>query len=93
MFYFEATRGETMKKTKIKPSNIIDEIISAYNGVSNIQKRFKYSEPMGVYNWRSRGIPLRCIADIHLDTGISIKRLKTATSKKLQAVNHSPEAH
>ena len=70
-----------MKQPQIKASKVIDEIIAAYRGIPNIQKRFNYSEPMAVYNWRSRGIPLRCIADIHIDTGISIERLKEATKQ------------
>jgi hypothetical protein len=54
---------------------VIDEVIGAYDGVPNVQARFKYKDPMGVYNWRSRGIPKAFVADIHLDTGIAIERL------------------
>ena len=56
---------------------VVDEVIAAYNGVPNVQERFGYTEPMGVYNWRSRGIPRTLIADIHVDTGISIERLQS----------------
>lgn len=55
---------------------IVEEVIAAYGGVAAVQKRFGYSEPMGVYNWRSRGLPRALVADIHLDTGIDIKRLR-----------------
>jgi len=55
---------------------VVDEIITAYGGVSKVQERFGYSEPMGVYNWRSRGVPKSLIADIHVDTGIKIATLQ-----------------
>ena len=54
---------------------LIDEIITAYGDVKAVQQRFGYSEPMGVYNWRSRGIPKSLVAEIHLDTGIGMERL------------------
>lgn len=57
-------------------NEVINEIISAYGGVAEVQKRFSYSEPMGVYNWRSRGVPKSLIAEIHVDTGIPISRLQ-----------------
>jgi hypothetical protein len=55
---------------------VVDEVIEAYKGIPKVQERFGYTEPMGVYNWRSRGIPRALIADIHVDTGISIERLQ-----------------
>ena len=55
--------------------NIIEEIIDQYGGVKAVQARFSYTEPMAVYNWRSRGIPKSLIAEIHLDTGIEMQRL------------------
>lgn len=55
---------------------IIEEVIRAYGGVRAVQDRFGYKEPMAVYNWRSRGIPKSLIADIHVDTGIEINRLR-----------------
>lgn len=55
---------------------IIEEVIQAYGGIRAVQIRFGYKEPMAVYNWRSRGIPKSLIADIHIDTGIDIKRLQ-----------------
>jgi len=55
--------------------NIIEEIIAQYGGVKAVQTRFSYTEPMAVYNWRSRGIPKSLIAEIHLDTGIEMQRL------------------
>lgn len=55
---------------------IVEEVIAAYGGVRAVQDRFGYSEPMAVYNWRSRGIPRSLIADIHIDTGIEIKKLQ-----------------
>lgn len=61
--------------------DIVDEVISAYGGVRGTQKRFMYSAPMAVYNWRSRGLPRHLIADIHLDTGIPIKRLQKGVKK------------
>lgn len=75
-----------MKQSNNLASEVIDQIIEAYNGVPNLQKRFNYSEPMGVYNWRSRGIPRALLADIFLDTGIPIERLKAATKDNLEAV-------
>ena len=54
---------------------LIDEIITAYGDVKAVQQRFGYSEPMGVYNWRFRGIPKKLIAEIHIDTGIELERL------------------
>ena len=57
---------------------VIDQVIRAYKGVSNVQARFNYTKPMGVYNWRTRGIPKSLIADIHIDTAIPIETLKTA---------------
>ena len=62
-------------------NQIVDEIIDAYGDVGKVQARFKYTEPMGVYNWRSRGVPKSLLADIHLDTGIDISRLKSATKE------------
>lgn len=55
---------------------IVEEVINAYGGVKAVQARFGYREPMAVYNWRARGIPRTLIADIHVDTGIEIKRLQ-----------------
>jgi len=63
-------------------SNIIEQVIEAYGGVSATQARFKYKSPMCVYNWRSRGLPKNRLADIHLDTGIHISLLKQATDLK-----------
>lgn len=59
-------------------NEVINEIIAAYGNVSKVQQRFGYTEPMGVYNWRSRGVPRSLIADIHQDTGIPIPRLQEA---------------
>lgn len=59
---------------------IVDEVIEAYQGVANVQKRFGYTEPMAVYNWRARGIPRYLLLDIHADTGIDIDRLKAGAS-------------
>mgnify|MGYP006136974925 CR=1 FL=1 len=56
--------------------DIVDEVIAAYGGVRAVQDRFGYKEPMAVYNWRSRGLPKSLIAEIHVDTGIEIKRLQ-----------------
>lgn len=57
---------------------VVDRIIDAYDGVSGVQKRFGYTEPMGVYNWRSRGIPKSLIAEIYVDTNIPIRTLQSA---------------
>ena len=60
-------------------NQVIDRVIDAYKGgIPEIQERFGYSKPMGVYNWRSRGIPKSLIADIHMDTKIPIDQLKKA---------------
>ena len=59
-------------------NDIIDQVIAAYGDVSKVQERFGYKEPMGVYNWRSRGIPRSLVADIHIDTNIPIKELQSA---------------
>lgn len=72
-----------MKNTKLK--EIVNEVIDAYGGVSKTQRRFGFKEPMAVYNWRARGIPVRLIADIHSDTGISIDRLKAGSSAQSSA--------
>jgi hypothetical protein len=61
--------------------NIIDEVIKSYGDVKAVQVRFGYSAPMGVYNWRTRGIPKDKIVDIHLDTGIDLKKLNVGASK------------
>lgn len=61
-------------------SEIVEEVIARYGGVKAVQQRFGYKEPMAVYNWRARGIPKSLIADIHMDTGIDIKRLQQKTS-------------
>jgi len=58
-----------------KMREIVDRVIDAYGGVKAVQKRFGYSEPMGVYNWRSRGLPRSLIAEIHIDTKIDISEL------------------
>lgn len=58
--------------------DIVEEVISTYGGVAKVQERFGYSQPMGVYNWRFRGIPKSLVAEIHIDTGISIQRLQAA---------------
>lgn len=60
---------------------IVEEVIAAYNGVPGVQARFGYKYPMAVYNWRIRGIPKSLLADIHVDTGIEIERLKLGLSE------------
>ena len=50
--------------------NTINDIIDSYGSVKAVQMRFNYSKPMGVYNWRRRGIPKLLVAEIHVDTGI-----------------------
>lgn len=62
--------------------DIIDEIIAAYGDVKAVQARFGYTQPMGVYNWRSRGVPRSLVAEISLDTGIDIARLLSAVKQK-----------
>lgn len=62
-------------------NQVVDQIIAAYEGVENVQLRFGYTEPMGVYNWRSRGVPKSLVADIHLDTGIPITRIQEGVKK------------
>jgi len=60
---------------------IVDEVIAAYGDVAKVQARFGYSEPMGVYNWRARGLPKSLIAEIHVDTGIAIQRLQLGVTQ------------
>jgi hypothetical protein len=60
-------------------NEIIEEVIKAYGDVKAVQQRFSYSEPMGVYNWRKRGIPRSLVAEIYVDTDIPINRLMKAT--------------
>tara|TARA_R110002110_G_scaffold415835_1_gene657192 strand:+ start:20862 stop:21071 length:210 start_codon:yes stop_codon:yes gene_type:complete len=60
--------------------DVVDEVIEAYGGIKAVQSRFGYSEPMAVYNWRSRGLPRYLLADIHLDTQIPIERLQLAAT-------------
>ena len=60
--------------------SIVEDVIAAYGGIQEVQKRFKYKERMCVYNWRQRGIPSSKIADIHIDTGIDIKKLRKAAA-------------
>lgn len=55
---------------------IVEEVIAAYGGVPEVQARFGYSEPMAVYNWRSRGLPKSLLVEIHLDTKIELQRLQ-----------------
>jgi len=61
---------------------IVEDVIAAYGGVSGVQRRFNYREPMAVYNWRARGIPGYLVADIHMDTGLDIAKLREAASSK-----------
>lgn len=60
----------------IQGMNIVEEVIDWYGGVKKVQERFEYTEPMAVYNWRRRGLPQDKIADIYIDTGIPLERLK-----------------
>jgi hypothetical protein len=62
--------------------NIIDEIIDRYGVVKDVQERFGYTAPMGVYNWRSRGVPKSLLLEIHIDTGIDMSRLLLAVKPK-----------
>ena len=55
---------------------LINTVIDSYGGILEVQKRFGYKSSMAVYQWRRQGIPKKYIADIHIDTGISIRRLK-----------------
>jgi hypothetical protein len=64
--------------------DIVEEVITAYGGIANTQSRFKYKDPMAVYNWRSRGIPRALIPNIHIDTGICLNRLMSSTGKSRQ---------
>lgn len=64
----------------------VEDVIAAYGGVSEVQKRFDYKRPMGVYAWRIRGLPKKFIADIFIDTEIPIEKLKLATDLDKQAV-------
>lgn len=70
-------------------NEIIDEVISRYGGVKAVQERFGYQQPMGVYNWRSRGIPRSLIAEISVDTGIGLPRLLSAV--KAVPASSSPD--
>lgn len=70
-------------------NEIIDEVISCYGGVKGVQERFGYQQPMGVYNWRSRGIPRALVAEISVDTGIALPRLLSAV--KTVPASSSPD--
>jgi len=61
---------------------IVEQVIAAYGGVSGVQARFGYKQPMAVYNWRIRGLPKSLIAEIYLDTNIDINRLQKAVAAK-----------
>lgn len=65
--------------------DIADEVIDRYGGVKAVQERFGYSTPMAVYNWRSRGIPKGKLIDIHLDTGLSLEKLRGVEASTLAA--------
>ena len=73
--------------------SVVDQVIGAYGGIPGAQERFGYTEPMGVYNWRFRGLPRSLIADIHIDTGIEISVLltavKSASSKDAVSTNNT----
>lgn len=56
--------------------DVVNEVISAYGGIKEVQARFNYTEPMAVYNWRARGVPKALLAEIHIDTNIPIRRLQ-----------------
>jgi len=66
-------------------NEVVEEVIAAYGGIAGTQARFEYKEPMAVYNWRIRGIPVSLLADIYADTGIALDRLKAGSSKQQQA--------
>lgn len=59
--------------------DVINRVIAAYGGVKGAQKRFKYTSPVAVNNWKTRGLPGRLLVDIHLDTDIPLRKLKAAT--------------
>lgn len=60
---------------------IVDEVIKHYGGVRAVQKRFGYTHTMAVYQWRRRGIPTSKLIDVHLDTGIDLRRLQRSKGK------------
>lgn len=51
---------------------VVELVIEQFGGVDKAQNLLGYSERMGVYNWRLRGLPLRRVAEIHMHTQISI---------------------
>lgn len=57
-------------------NEIVEQVIIAYGGISGVQRRFGYTSPMAVYNWRARGLPRSLLADIYIDTNIPIDRLR-----------------
>jgi hypothetical protein len=64
---------------------LVNEVIKQYGGVKAVQVRFKYTAPMGVYNWRMRGIPKSLVAEIHMDTGIALGRLLQGAKPRVAA--------
>lgn len=54
---------------------IVERVIDSYGGIKAVQKRFKYTSPVAVYQWKTRGIPKDKIVDIHLETGLPLKQL------------------
>lgn len=61
---------------------VVEEVIDAYGGVKAVQERFAYKSSMSVYVWRKRGLPKAHLADIHMDTGIDLKRLRDSLKSK-----------
>lgn len=61
--------------------DVVEEVIEKLGGVKAAQAHFNYTEPMAIYNWRSRGLPYHLLIDIHQATGIPLDRLKNSRKK------------
>ena len=67
-------------------NEIVDKVIEFYGGAEKASTRFGYSNSMGVYHWKKRGIPTHLLVSIHNDTGIALDILQLATKKKRKVV-------
>ncbi len=63
-------------------AEVVDQVIAFYGGPKGAQERFRYKDPMAVYNWKSRGLPVRLLGEIVEDTGIPLRELKRGVRVK-----------
>ena len=71
-----------MTKTKAVPQEkvtaIVERVIKSYNGIKPIQERFGFTAGAAISNWKTRGLPEACVAQIHIDTNIPVRTLMLA---------------